>query len=89
MLFTMADLRQGAIIVLPGRGAGSGNPLVGGCRGMHQPSYPLIMSILIPILRGMTGHWSLGFFERLAFRLRVSESSDLPEEYGTICTTRP
>lgn len=83
-LFSLADLRRGAIIVFPGR-----EPiqefLSGGYLMGAQPSLPLLMSIFDPHSPGHDGALvvSKGIFERFGVRLPVSESSALSEEYGT------
>lgn len=83
-LFSMAELRRGAIIVFPGR-----EPmqefLSGGYPLNAQPSLPLLMSIFDPHSPGHDGALvvSKGLFERFAVRLPVSESSELSEDYGT------
>jgi diadenylate cyclase len=83
-LFSLADLRRGAIIVLPGR-----EPveefLSGGYPLGAVPSFPLMMSIFDPHSPGHDGALviSRGLFDRFGVRLPVSESSSLSEDYGT------
>lgn len=83
-LWTLADKRQGAIVVLPGK-----EPiqewLAGGYRLDSKPSIPIIMSIFDPSSPGHDGALIVykGRFARFGVRLPVSESARLAEEYGT------
>ena len=83
-LRSLADKRQGAILVFPGR-----DPikewLSGGFELEAKPSIPLIMSIFDPNSPGHDGAMIVanGMFTRFGVRLPVSQSSRLTEEYGT------
>lgn len=83
-LFAMAEQRQGAIIVFPGK-----EPVEALCSGGYllnaQPSYPLLISIFDTSSPGHDGAMVIanGRFERFGVRLPISESAELPEEYGT------
>ncbi len=83
-LSKMADHRIGAIIVFPGR-----EPVqefvAGGYLLEAKPSSPLLMSLFDPHSPGHDGALivSKGQFARFGARLPVSETSALPEEYGT------
>ena len=83
-LFRLAEKRQGAIMVFPGR-----DPLQewlsGGYELDAKPSLPLIMSIFDPSSAGHDGAiiFDGGKFTRFGVRLPVSNSSRLTEEYGT------
>jgi len=80
----LAELRRGAIVVLPGK-----EPmqewLSGGFKLDARPSIPLIMSIFDPNSAGHDGALIVenGKFTRFGVRLPVSQSSKLPEELGT------
>jgi diadenylate cyclase len=83
-LLKLAQQRRGAIVVFPGK-----EPiqewLSGGFSLDAEPSFPLIMSIFDPNSPGHDGALIItnGKFSRFGVRLPVSESSKLPEEYGT------
>jgi diadenylate cyclase len=83
-LWKMAQQHRGAIVVFPGK-----EPidewLAGGFQLDAKPSGPLIMSIFDPNSPGHDGALIIqnGKFKRFGVRLPVSESSRLPEEYGT------
>ena len=83
-LWTMSRQRRGAIVVFPGK-----EPidewLSGGFKLDAKPSSPLIMSIFDPNSPGHDGALIIqnGKFRRFGVRLPVSQSSRLPEEYGT------
>lgn len=83
-LWAMAEKRQGAIVVLPGK-----EPLqewlAGGYKLDARPSMPLIMSIFDPNSPGHDGAIivSKGKISRFGVRLPISQSSRIPEEYGT------
>lgn len=83
-LWKMAQQHRGAIVVFPGK-----EPidewLSGGFKLDAKPSSPLIMSIFDPNSPGHDGALIIqnGKFKRFGVRLPVSESSRLPEEYGT------
>ncbi len=83
-LWTLANKRQGAIVVLPGK-----EPiqewLSGGYEMEAMPSTPLIMSIFDPNSPGHDGAIivSKGKLSRFGVRLPVSQSARLPEVYGT------
>jgi len=83
-LWKMAQQRRGAIVVFPGK-----EPveewLSGGYKLDAKPSSPLIMSIFDPNSPGHDGALIIqnGKFKRFGVRLPVSQSSRLPEEYGT------
>ena len=83
-LWLLAEKRQGAIMVFPGR-----EPLrewlSGGYELDAKPSLPLIMSIFDPSSAGHDGAMivSGGRFTRFGVRLPVSKSARLNEEYGT------
>jgi len=83
-VFEMAKLRQGAIIVFPGK-----EPvepfLSGGYTLNAQPSHPLLLSIFDPHSPGHDGAMiiSNGRLERFGVRLPISESNTLGEEFGT------
>ncbi len=80
----MAQQHRGAIVVFPGK-----EPidewLSGGFKLDAKPSSPLIMSIFDPNSPGHDGALIIqnGKFKRFGVRLPVSQSSRLPEEYGT------
>ena len=83
-LWDLADKRQGAIVVLPGK-----EPIQewisGGYKLDAVPSTPLIMSIFDPTSAGHDGAIivSGGKLSRFGVRLPVSQSSRLSEAYGT------
>jgi uncharacterized protein (TIGR00159 family) len=83
-LWSMAQQHRGAIVVFPGK-----EPidewLSGGFKLDAKPSSPLIMSIFDPNSPGHDGALIIqnGKFKRFGVRLPVSQSSRLPEEYGT------
>ncbi len=83
-LLKLAQQRRGAIVVFPGK-----EPiqewLSGGFVVDANPSFPLIMSIFDPNSPGHDGALIItnGKFSRFGVRLPVSQSSKLPEEYGT------
>jgi len=83
-LVKLAQQRRGAIVVFPGK-----EPiqewLSGGFVLDAKPSLPLIMSIFDPNSPGHDGALVItnGEFSRFGVRLPVSQSSRLPEEYGT------
>jgi diadenylate cyclase len=83
-LLKLAQQRRGAIVVFPGK-----EPiqewLSGGFVVDASPSFPLIMSIFDPNSPGHDGALIItnGKFSRFGVRLPVSQSSKLPEEYGT------
>ena len=83
-LWLLAEKRQGAIMVFPGR-----EPLKewlsGGYELDAKPSLPLIMSIFDPNSAGHDGAiiTAAGRFTRFGVRLPVSKSARLNEEYGT------
>ena len=84
VLQKLAQQRRGAIVVFPGK-----EPiqewLSGGFVLDAKPSIPLIMSIFDPNSPGHDGALIItnGKFSRFGVRLPVSQSSRLPEEYGT------
>jgi uncharacterized protein (TIGR00159 family) len=83
-LMTLAEQRRGAIVVFPGK-----EPIQEWLSGGHKldarPSVPLIMSIFDPNSPGHDGALIVekGKFTRFGVRLPISQSSKLPEEYGT------
>jgi uncharacterized protein (TIGR00159 family) len=83
-LIKLAGQRRGAIVVLPGK-----EPLKewlsGGFNLDARPSIPLIMSIFDPNSTGHDGALIVenGKFTRFGVRLPVSQSSKLPDEFGT------
>ncbi|UCD77015.1 MAG: diadenylate cyclase [Desulfobacterales bacterium] len=83
-LWKMSQQHRGAIAVFPGK-----EPieewLAGGYKLDAKPSIPLIMSIFDPNSPGHDGALIIqnGKFRRFGVRLPVSQSSRLPEEYGT------
>lgn len=83
-LIKLAAQRRGAIVVLPGK-----EPiqewLSGGFKLDARPSIPLIMSIFDPNSAGHDGALIIqnGKFTRFGVRLPVSQSSKLPDEFGT------
>jgi diadenylate cyclase len=83
-LFAMAKQRCGAILVFPGK-----EPITeyvsGGFLLDAKPSYPLLMSIFDHNSPGHDGAMIItgGVFTQFGVRLPVSESSKLPQEYGT------
>ena len=83
-LMKLAEQRRGAIVVFPGK-----EPvqewLSGGFKLDAKPSVPLIMSIFDPNSPGHDGALIVesGKFERFGVRLPVSQSSKLPDEFGT------
>jgi uncharacterized protein (TIGR00159 family) len=83
-LWRLADKRQGALIVLPGKEPIKGL-LSGGYTVDAKPSVPLIMSIFDPHSPGHDGAVILdeGRLTQFGVRLPVSQSERLSEEYGT------
>lgn len=83
-LYKLAEQRQGAIVVFPGK-----EPiqewLSGGFFLDAEPSFPLIMSIFDPNSPGHDGALIItnGKFSQFGVRLPVSLSSRLSEDYGT------
>jgi diadenylate cyclase len=83
-LWKMSQQHRGAIVVFPGK-----EPIdewiSGGYKLDAKPSSPLIMSIFDPNSPGHDGALIIqnGKFRRFGVRLPVSQSSRLPEEYGT------
>jgi len=83
-LFKLAAQRRGAIVVFPGK-----EPiqewLAGGFKLDARPSLPLIMSIFDPNSPGHDGALIIrkGRLTHFGVRLPVSQSSRLPDEYGT------
>lgn len=83
-LFTLARQRRGGIIVLPGK-----EPIhdlvSGGYPLDAKPSLPLIMSIFDPNSPGHDGALIItgGRISQFGVRLPVSQSSRLPNSYGT------
>ncbi len=83
-LWKLSQQRRGAIVVFPGK-----EPLEewlsGGFKLDARPSIPLLMSIFDPNSPGHDGALIVqnGKFRRFGVRLPVSQSSRLPEEYGT------
>lgn len=83
-LLKLAQQRRGAIVVFPGK-----EPiqewLSGGFILDAKPSLPLIMSIFDPNSPGHDGALIItnGKFSQFGVRLPISQSSKLPEEYGT------
>jgi uncharacterized protein (TIGR00159 family) len=83
-LIKLAAQRRGAIVVFPGK-----EPiqqwLSGGFKLDARASVPLIMSIFDPNSPGHDGALIIqnGKFIRFGVRLPISQSSKLPEEYGT------
>lgn len=83
-LMKLAEQRRGAIVVFPGK-----EPikewLSGGFKLDAFPSVPLIMSIFDPNSTGHDGALVVenGKFTRFGVRLPVSQSSKLPDEFGT------
>lgn len=82
--WNLAEKRQGAIVVLPGK-----EPvqewLSGGISLDAKPSIPLIMSIFDPNSPGHDGALIVekGKLARFGVRLPISQSARLPEDYGT------
>ena len=83
-LWQLADQKRGAIIVYPGK-----EPVIeklsGGHRLAAEPSLPLIMSIFDPNSPGHDGAMIIEENKLTSFgvRLPISQTSRLPEEYGT------
>ena len=83
-LWRLAENRQGAIMVFPGK-----EPLqewLSGGYGLDaKPSLPLVMSIFDPSSAGLDGAMIVagGRLTRFGVRLPVSQSARLAEEYGT------
>ncbi len=83
-LWDLADKRRGAIVILPGK-----EPiqewLSGGYTLDAKPSMPLIMSIFDPNSPGHDGALLVekDKLSRFGVRLPSSQSTRLPEEYGT------
>jgi len=83
-LLKLAQQRRGAIVVFLGKEP-TQEWLSGGFIVDAKPSFPLIMSIFDPNSPGHDGALIItnGKFSRFGVRLPVSQSSKLPEEYGT------
>lgn len=83
-LWTLAEAKRGAIVVLPGK-----EPLqewlTGGYNLDANPSLPLMLSIFDPNSPGHDGALvaDRGKFTRFGARLPVSKSQRISEEYGT------
>ncbi len=83
-MIKLAAQRRGAIVVFPGK-----EPvqewLSGGFKLDARPSIPLIMSIFDPNSPGHDGALIIqkGKFTRFGVRLPISQSSKLPDEFGT------
>ena len=83
-LFALAKIRQGALVVFPGR-----EPIQewisGGYALDARPSIPLLRSIFDPNSPGHDGALIVerGRFSRLGVRLPVSQNQQLGDEYGT------
>ncbi len=83
-LYRLAEQRCGAIIILPGK-----EPiqqwLSGGFKLDATPSLPLIMSIFDPNSAGHDGALIIqnGKFTQFGVRLPLSQSSKLPDRFGT------
>jgi uncharacterized protein (TIGR00159 family) len=82
--FEMANIKQGALIVLPGREAIQ-EWLAGGHPLDAAPSHPLIMSIFDDHSPGHDGAMVIenGKITRFGVRLPLSATGTLAEEYGT------
>ena len=83
-LMNLAEQRRGAIVVFPGKEPVN-EWLSGGFKLDARPSIPLIMSIFDPNSTGHDGALIVenGIFKRFGVRLPVSQSSKLPDEFGT------
>lgn len=83
-VFTLAQQRRGAILVLPGKEP-LGEWLSGGLALNADPSLPLIMSIFDPNSPGHDGAIIIenGKLTRFGVRLPVSKTDNLPVEFGT------
>ena len=83
-MIKLAAQRRGAFVVFPGK-----EPvqewLSGGFKLDARPSIPLIMSIFDPNSPGHDGALIIqkGKFTRFGVRLPISQSSKLPDEFGT------
>lgn len=83
-LFALAQQKQGAIIVFPGKE--TVKPwLAGGFLLDAEPSLPLIMSIFDPNSAGHDGALIVenGRFTMFGVRLPISKTGNLPREFGT------
>jgi diadenylate cyclase len=83
-LWQLAKLKRGAIIVYPGKEPMQ-EKLSGGHKLAAEPSLPLIMSIFDPNSPGHDGAMIIEENRLTTFgvRLPMSQTSRLPEEYGT------
>jgi uncharacterized protein (TIGR00159 family) len=83
-LMNLAEQRRGAIVVFPGKELLQ-EWLSGGFKLDAKPSIPLIMSIFDPNSTGHDGALIIenGKFTRFGVRLPVSQSTKLPDEFGT------
>lgn len=83
-LWQLAKLKRGAIIVYPGKEPMQ-EKLSGGHKLSAEPSLPLIMSIFDPNSPGHDGAMIIEENRLTTFgvRLPMSQTSRLPEEYGT------
>lgn len=83
-LWQLAKLKRGAIIVYPGKEPMQ-EKLSGGNKLAAEPSLPLIMSIFDPNSPGHDGAMIIEENRLTTFgvRLPMSQTSRLPEEYGT------
>lgn len=83
-LWTLARQRRGAIIVYPGREPVQ-EKLSGGHTLAAEPSVPLIVSIFDPNSPGHDGAMIIenNRLARFGVRLPMSQTSRLPEEFGT------
>jgi uncharacterized protein (TIGR00159 family) len=83
-VFSLAQQRRGAILVLPGK-----EPIKEGLYGGYtldaEPSHPLIMSIFDPHSPGHDGALIIesGKVSHFGVRLPLSKTEKLPKEYGT------
>ena len=83
-LIKLAAQRRGAIVVLPGKESIQ-EWLSGGFKLDARPSIPLIMSIFDPNSAGHDGALIIqnGKFTHFGVRLPLSQSSKLPDKFGT------
>ena len=83
-LIKLAEQRRGAIVVFPGKESIQ-EWLSGGFKLDARPSMPLIMSIFDPNSTGHDGALVIesGKFTQFGVRLPISQSSKLPDEFGT------
>jgi uncharacterized protein (TIGR00159 family) len=83
-LFALAKIKQGALVVFPGR-----EPIQEWISGGHtldaRPSIPLLRSIFDPHSPGHDGALIVekGRFSRLGVRLPISQSQQLADDFGT------